>query len=114
MEELLERKKELEAQIEELQGKMKGFELNPDDYEDSYREAIDLAGDLELCGMTYNRSYALMRLDPTAYRCGLLDFVDSMEKEEDPQYKEMEEGMEELESELSDIEEEIENFEKGE
>ena len=44
-----------------------------------YEEMLDdCEGPVELCGMTYSASYVLKEIDPTAYRCGFNDYVDSL------------------------------------
>jgi len=44
-----------------------------------YEEMLDdCEGPVELCGMTYSASYVLQEIDPTAYRCGFNDYVDSL------------------------------------
>lgn len=42
-----------------------------DDYDDMLDECY---GDVDICGITFNSSYALKELDPIAYRCGFLDY----------------------------------------
>jgi len=46
--------------------------------------------------------------DPTAYRCGACDYLDSLEEEQLPGYKELQEELEELQNELDDLESEEE------
>ena len=44
-----------------------------------YDEMLDdCEGPVELCGMTYSASHVLREVDPTAYRCGFNDYVDSL------------------------------------
>jgi hypothetical protein len=44
-----------------------------------YEEMLDdCEGPVELCGMTYSASHVLREVDPTAYRCGFNDYVDSL------------------------------------
>lgn len=58
-------------------------EIDPEDYTDQYEEMLDeIYGDVDIAGYTYGTSYALKELDLTAYRCGLLDYVDSLGLEE--------------------------------
>ena len=71
--------KEIENKIDEidaLKQKIETYELNPDDYEKEFDEMLD-----EVHGefMGYSASYILKQVDPTAYRCGLLDYVDSLD-----------------------------------
>jgi hypothetical protein len=44
-----------------------------------YDEMLDdCEGPVNLCGMTYSASHVLREVDPTAYRCGFNDYVDSL------------------------------------
>jgi predicted ribosome quality control (RQC) complex YloA/Tae2 family protein len=99
---------ELKAAIVEKKREIDTFELDVDDYEDQYCECLDEEGPVKVAGLTFDVSTIIRELDPTAYRCGLNDYVDSIEKEETEEYKKLEEELEELESELSDIKEELE------
>lgn len=108
---------ELEIKQSELENKQKksdNFELDPYDYEDQYCDMLnEVYGDAEIAGMKISTDYALRELDPTAYRCGLIDYVDSLElnKEDDKNYKELQEEIETLESEIDDIKEQIDDLE---
>ena len=45
------------------------------DIEERYDEMLDESyGKIDICGCSFIASYALKRLDPTAYRCGMSDF----------------------------------------
>jgi hypothetical protein len=108
---------ELTAAIEAKQAEIKAktaeidnFELDNDDYEESYKDALDSDGPVIIAGMKFDPSYALKELDPTAYRCGLNDYVDSLEKEDDPKYQELEEELEALTDELDDLESDLEDL----
>jgi len=114
-------KAELTGQIKdkklEIEGKKKeldNFELDPYDYERQYDECIDEEGPVIVAGIKFDVSYALKELDPTAYRCKLVDYVDSIDKEETQEYKEIEEELETLEGELEDLETELEELEEEE
>ena len=37
----------------------------------------DSHGEIEILGMSYSPARVLAEIDPTAYRCALLDFIDS-------------------------------------
>ena len=37
----------------------------------------EVEGDVEIIGLVYSRARALALIDPTAYRCALLDFINS-------------------------------------
>lgn len=47
-----------------------------DDY-DAYDESLDSEGTVTVAGMEYDPSRIIKELDPTAYRCGYNDWVDS-------------------------------------
>ena len=46
--------------------------------EESWNDLLDEAGDVELNGVEYQRSRLLIEVDPTNWRCGLLDYIDAM------------------------------------
>jgi septal ring factor EnvC (AmiA/AmiB activator) len=110
---------ELEKAIEEMKAEIKtkekeldNFELDNDDHEDQYRDMIEeFDGPVRIGSLEYSAARVLEEIDPTAYRCGLNDYVDSLEKEDDPKYKELEEELETLEDELSDLEADLEDLE---
>lgn len=101
----------LEVKREELDN----YEIDPDSIEDSYKEALD--GSYEMPnGWAY--SDVLEQMDPIMYRCGLNDYVDGFDKEEQDDYKELLEKYEEfdnindqLNDEIFDLEQEIEDLE---
>jgi hypothetical protein len=110
-------KNELTAEIEAKQAEIKAktaeidnFELDGDEYENSYQEALDSDGLVIIAGMKFDPSYALRELDPTAYYCGLNDYVDGLEKEDDPKYRELIEELETLTDELDALEAELEDL----
>lgn len=99
---------ELAQQAKALQNQIDHFELDPDDYADQYDEMLDdCHGDF--LGM--NASHILKKMDPTAYRCGLLDYLDGLdqddEKMENDECLELFEELEEIKSEIEELEEEL-------
>jgi len=46
------------------------------DAEERYDSLLDDDGAVEVAGLPFDPSRILRELDPTAYRCGLLDFID--------------------------------------
>ena len=109
----------LQAQLISLQDdasaietQIDNFELDESDYEDSYIEALDCEGTITAGGLEFCPSRILSELDPIAYNCGLSDYVDSMDKEESEDYKELTEELENLTSEIEALEEEIEELEE--
>lgn len=92
--------------------------LTPLDTEELYANMLDdCYGEVEIAGMTFQTSRALKELDPTAFRCGEVDYIDSLSLveiggdyyEQDAVEQEREGLIEELESEISDLEDEREN-----
>jgi hypothetical protein len=55
------------------------FELDPEDYQESFNEMLDEEGPAD---RTYYPSQILLDCDPIAYREGLLNYVDSLDKSE--------------------------------
>jgi hypothetical protein len=101
-------REELENQIAELKQEMEDFELDPDDYRTQWDECLDENGPVKIGSLEYASSYVLKNVDETAYRCGLNDYVDSLDKEEDSKYKELADKLEELEDDLEILIEEEE------
>lgn len=90
--------------------------LTPLDTEELYADMLDECyPDCEIAGMSFTTSRALKELDPTAFRCGEVDYIDSLSLveidgdyyEQDAVEAEREGLIEELESEVSDLEDEI-------
>lgn len=59
------------------------IEVDPEDYTDQYDEMLDELYEVNIAGYSFSTAYALKELDPIAYRCGLLDYVDSLELPEE-------------------------------
>jgi len=100
---------EVKRQIKSKQAEIDNFEIDPDEFEEQYCEMLDSEGPVKVAGLTFDASAIIREMDPTAYRCGLNDYVDSIDKADCKDYQELEEQLEELENELSDLEEELEN-----
>ena len=95
--------------------------LAPLDTEELYANMLDdCYGEVEIAGMTFQTSRALKELDPTAFRCGLVDYIDSLSLveiqgdyyEQDAVEQERDSLVDDLESELSDLEDELLENEK--
>jgi hypothetical protein len=97
-------RQEIEIRIAEIEDELKYFEIDPEDYEDEYREVLNEEGDVRIGDLAFEPARIVEELDPIAYRCGLNDFVDGLEVEDDPRYQELVEELEELKDELEDIE----------
>ena len=103
------------ASLEVKREEIDNYEIDPDSIEDSYKEALD--GSYEMPN-GWDYSDVLERMDPIMYRCGLNDYVDGFDKEEQDDYKELLEEYEEfdnindqLNDEIFDLEQEIEDLE---
>ena len=99
---------ELAQQAKALQAQIDGFELDPDDYTDQYDDMLDEChGDF--LGM--NASYILKKMDNVAYRCGLLDYLDSLDQDEEKMYNdeclELFNQLEEIKSEIEELEDKL-------
>jgi hypothetical protein len=101
-----------EHAIQEIQNEIDNFEIDLDDYEDSFCESLDSEGSVTVCGMEYMPSLILREVDPTAYRCGLIDYVDGIDLQDVEEYQELKENLEELEDELVGLQEEMEELEE--
>ena len=101
---------ELTAQAKALQSQIDSFELDPDDYVEQYEEMLD-----EVHGnfLGMDASYILKEMDPVAYRCALLDYLDGLDQDEEKMknddYAELIEELEEIESKIEELEDELEN-----
>jgi len=93
---------DLKDYLRTLENRIYNFELDPDDYIDSYNELLD-EEDVEICGMSYSTSHVLKEVDPTAYRCGLIDYIDGIDVEENEEYIELVEEKENLEFEIEEL-----------
>lgn len=104
--ELSDKMEELVLKRDSIQESMDSFELDPDDYEDEYISLLDEEyPDVDICGYSWSPVYILMEMDPTAFRNGLLDYVDSLDVSEE--YKKMEDDVDDLNYEIYTIGEDI-------
>jgi chromosome segregation ATPase len=106
---------ELKQNLIEAQKKIQNFDPNPADFEELFNEALDEQGDIKIGNLTYSPSHVLKQVDPTAYRCGLIDYTDSVFTDNPsayPEYKELEDEIADLESKISDLESELEEMGK--
>ena len=104
--------RKMQAQIADKEKQQSNIELDPDDYEDQFDESLDESiPEIEIGCLTYSPSHVLKNVDPVAYRCGLNDFVDSLDVEDSDEYKELQEEIDQLKSDIEDLESEIEDLE---
>jgi peptidoglycan hydrolase CwlO-like protein len=95
--------------------------LSPLDTDELYADMLDdCYGEVEIAGISFSTSRALKELDPTAYRCGECDYIDSLSLveihgdyyEQDAVEAERDSLVTDLENELSDLEDELLENEK--
>ena len=100
------------ADLEVKKQEMDDYEIDPDSLEENYKDCLN-----EIYELPHGWDYTdvLERMDPIMYRCGLNDYVDGFDKEEQDDYKELQEEFEELDNindqlndEIFDLEQEIE------
>lgn len=77
--------------------------LSESEAENLYRDVIDeTEGAIKICGMSFTASRIVEELDPTAFRCGMTDYLDG-------DYEEFEDGYI-LKSELEKAQEEYQEY----
>lgn len=104
--------RKMQAQIADKEKQQEQIELDPDDYETQFDEYLDESiPEIEIGSLTYSPSHVLKNVDPTAYRCSLNDFVDSLGVEDSDEYKALQEEIDQLQSDIEDLESEIEDLE---
>lgn len=88
--------------------------LTPLDTEELYANMLDdCYGEVEIAGMNFQTSRALKELDPTAFRCGEMDYIDSLSLVEiDGDYYEQDAVEAERDSLLTDLEMELSELEE--
>ena len=100
--------RKMQALIANKEKQQNQIELDPDDYEDQFDESLDDSiPEIEIGCLTYSPSHVLKNVDPVAYRCGLNDFIDSLDVEDDDEYKALQEEIDQLQSDIEDLENQI-------
>ena len=104
--------RKMQSQIADKEKQQEQIELDPDDFADQFDDSLDESiPEIEIGSLTYSPSHVLKNVDPTAYRCSLNDFVDSLDVEDSDEYKALQEEIDQLESDIEDLESEIEDLE---
>ena len=104
--------RKMQSQIADKEKQQSQIELDPDDFADQFDDSLDNSiPEIEIGCLTYSPSHVLKNVDPTAYRCSLNDFVDSLDVEESDEYKALQEEIDQLKSDIEDLESEIEDLE---
>lgn len=103
--EMVNLKEEIEMKREELDE----MELDPDDYIEQYEDMLKECytekgdGNIYIGNLCYNIAHVLKKVDPIAYRCGLTEYVDSVDITETADYNELEEEISDMELELDNL-----------
>ena len=109
-----DKRRELEAEIERVQGEIDNWEPDPDDYTEQYEDMLrETCGPVMIGSLEYDVAMVLKEVDPTAYRCGMNDWLDGELKEGTIEPDELKDELAELEDELADVEDEEEKDEEG-
>ena len=104
--------KDTERDLDEVQTAVDNFEIDEYNYEEQYCEMLNEDGDIMIGSLRFTPSDVLNEMDPTAYRIGLSDYVDSLDIDDDPEYKKLKEDLESLEENKEGTEEMIEELEE--
>ncbi len=110
----MQTREELEKKIKDLQDSLESYKDNydPDDdefeemYDDMIRETCDT---VTIVGLTFDPARIIREMDPTAYRCGKVDYLDSLELDEVPGYDDFKDNVEEEIAELEELIAELED-----
>jgi predicted nucleic acid-binding Zn-ribbon protein len=104
--------RKLQDQIKDKESQQNSIELDPDNYKDQFDDSLDdsIPG-IEIGCLTYSPSHVLKNVDPVAYRCGLNDFIDSLDVEDSDEYKALQEEIEDIQDEIDQLESDIEDLE---
>jgi len=111
METIQERIEELKEQISTIETEINDFDLSEFASDEMYSDWLDeIYGKIDICGYSYQASYALREIDPIAYNVGFSDYCDTLDPSDFEEYKKLEEQLEELNSELEELEEELQEL----
>lgn len=67
-------------ELTELHDKWKPYHQLEDMFEDMLNDCYEM---VSICGYDYDQGRALRQLDPIAFRCGLLDYIDNQCSDDD-------------------------------
>jgi regulator of replication initiation timing len=107
MSELKEKIDQLKIEIGATKSQIENFEIDPDDFIDQYEESLNDDGAVKVCGLTFWPADIIKEMDPTAYRCGLNDYVDGTDKSDIKEFQDLEEELANLQSELDELEKKL-------
>jgi len=101
---------DIKKEIKAIKNQLNKIEMDKSQFvsEEGYCELLDDEGPVTVAGCTFGASRILKTMDPIAYRCGFLDYADSIELENIPEYADLCEQLEELDAELELLKEDLE------
>lgn len=92
---------ELQEELNNIQEQIDTFELDPEDYEEIYREALNEQGEITIGYLTFDPADVLENCDPIAYRVGLNDYASNIDLEDSKAYQELLDRKEEITDEIN-------------
>ncbi len=108
---------QLKRDIEDKQGEIATAQSNIETFEHTCTDKEfddfldDCYSEIEIMGMTYNVSYALKELDPTAYRCAKSDYEADFDLNDVEEYQAFVASLDELESQLDELQSQLDDLE---
>ena len=102
----------LDANIAEAKTKLKeieNYEVDPYDLEDEYCAALN-DEPVHIGGLTYDPADVLKAVDPTAYRCGLIEYADLVDRSDTQGFKDLLEDLDEIRDRIEDATEHLEEM----
>ena len=101
-----------QAEIDNIRYDMDNFEIEVTDEE--YADHLDeIYGTVDVAGQSFDTSRILQELDPTAFRCEKLAYADSLDKEDNADFQELDNQLESMKMKLDDLKNELEELEEG-
>jgi hypothetical protein len=108
MDEIFEKLADVIAVRDAVQDRIDTFELTATDFTDEFDEMIDdTYEDVTIVGNYYTSSHAFKNVCPTDYRLALQEYVNNIDKEDIPSYRELLLELEGLNETISELEEEL-------
>ena len=117
VESLKEELSQLRSEKAEKEKELDAIEIDIDsqEFEEMYEQMLDdCYEEIKIGSLTFSPSQILKECDPIAYRCGKIDYADSMDVAETEEYKQVESELYEIEDRIEEIESEIEELESEE
>jgi len=103
--------------ISDIETAIENYKEDTGNFVESYDDMLNEMGEREIkvggVVLTCSQAELLKEYDPTAYRCGLVDYIDSIDIEDDPNYKKYAEPLQDRIEELRDILDQLREIEEG-